>query len=79
MGIDEFVEKIRSDEAFAKKCEALASLDDVLAQAKADGCSETKEEAREYLGAHGKLNDGDLADVARGIGPAIQVVEGKKK
>jgi predicted ribosomally synthesized peptide with nif11-like leader len=66
MGIDEFVEKIKSDGAFAKKYEALTSLDDVLAQAKADGYSATKEEALKYLGAHDSLSDEDLAEVAGG-------------
>jgi predicted ribosomally synthesized peptide with nif11-like leader len=66
MGIDEFVEKIKSDGAFAKKYESLTSLDDVLAQAKADGYSATKEEALKYLEGHGNLSDSDLAAVAGG-------------
>jgi predicted ribosomally synthesized peptide with nif11-like leader len=66
MGIGEFAEKIRSDEAFAKKYEALTSLDDILAQAKVDGYSVTKEEARKYLEAHGGLSDTDLAAAAGG-------------
>jgi predicted ribosomally synthesized peptide with nif11-like leader len=66
MGIGEFAEKIRSDEAFAKKYEALTSLDDVLAQAKVDGYSATKEEALKYFEGHGNLSDGDLAEVAGG-------------
>jgi predicted ribosomally synthesized peptide with nif11-like leader len=79
MGIDEFVEKIRNDEAFAKKYEVLMSLDDVLAQAKADGYSATKEEALKYLEAHGKLSDGDLAEVAGGILVLPPHLQGPKK
>jgi predicted ribosomally synthesized peptide with nif11-like leader len=73
MGIDEFAEKIRSDEAFAKKYEALTSLDDVLAQAKVDGYSATKEEAMKYiektkksLEGHGNLSDDELENAAGG-------------
>ncbi|MDR1916903.1 MAG: Nif11-like leader peptide family RiPP precursor [Synergistaceae bacterium] len=69
MGIDEFVEKIKSDKTFAKKYEALTSLDDVLAQAKSDGYSATKEEARKYLKAcaNAKLSCEDLASVTGGV------------
>jgi hypothetical protein len=47
--------------------------------AKADGYSATKEEAKKYLEAHGKLNDLDLAEVAGGILVLPPHLRGPKK
>jgi predicted ribosomally synthesized peptide with nif11-like leader len=68
MGPKEFLEKVNSDDGFAKKYSKLTSLDAILAQAEADGYSVSKEDALNYIAKFygGDLPDEELAAVAGG-------------
>ena len=70
MNINQIIEKFKNDPAFAEKYSALASVEAILEQAKADGFDVTAEDVQAAISQLGKqsdeLSEDDLAAVVGG-------------